>query len=303
MLFGSLSVLFTNVVIADNQSVDFSYQTINGGTQIEITGYSGSASELALPSVIDNKSVTSIGPSAFFEHDSLTVVVIPDSVVSIGSNAVNGCRNLNEVDIGYNLTGSNLTSIGDDAFFKCISLVNVSSPSKLSSIGELAFAYCTSLSSTPLSNSVKLIGDGAFEYCRSLQGIIIPDNVTSIENDTFLMCTSFTNVVISENVTSIHHLAFGNCTSLIRMEFKGNAPQCDPDWVSNHSAGLTIYYAEGATGFTSPTWQGIPTELISAYSPSAPILYGPSWTTYIFIIALLLVVVAVMTILVRRRLL
>jgi len=298
IMLGSFMVLFTVNVTADYQSGDFYYKIINGGSQIEISGYHGSASELAIPNMIDNKPVTSIGLLAFSGRSSLKVVGIPDNIVSIGNYAFSDCEHLVEVNIGRNVT-----SIGVCAFFKCTSLVNVSSPSKLFSIGELAFAYCTSLTSAPIPDNVKSIEESAFAYCRSLHSVVIPNGVTSIANYTFLMCSSLTSVEISENVTSIHSLAFDNCTLLTRMEFKGNAPQCDSDWITNHNTNLTIYYTEGATGFTSPTWLGIPTEEVSANGsrPSVIVDYGPHWLMIILGMVLVAGVIATLIIVSRKK--
>ncbi len=43
---------------------DYKYSVLADGT-VEITGYTGSATEIEIPAAIDGKSVTSIGNSAF----------------------------------------------------------------------------------------------------------------------------------------------------------------------------------------------------------------------------------------------
>ena len=63
----------------------FTYTTNNG--TITITGYPfpGPKGALTIPSTITGLPVTSIGSGALASCDSLTSVVIPDSVSSIGS--------------------------------------------------------------------------------------------------------------------------------------------------------------------------------------------------------------------------
>ena len=58
--------------------------------------------------------MTRIGDRAFFRCESLTDIVIPDSVTSIGDRAFTNCRSLSEVVIP-----DSVTSIGDRAFYGC----------------------------------------------------------------------------------------------------------------------------------------------------------------------------------------
>jgi hypothetical protein len=66
-----------------------------------------------------------------------------------------------------------------------------------------------------------------------------------------------TSVQIPDTVTSIGEGAFSGTGSLTRMEFKGSAPSLGVDWILDHAADLKVYYIYGATGFTSPIWEGI----------------------------------------------
>ena len=66
-------------------------------------------------------SVTSID-SAFSNCSSLTSVIIPNSVTSIGDSAFYDCTGLESVTIG-----NSVTSIGNDAFYLCSSLTNITS--------------------------------------------------------------------------------------------------------------------------------------------------------------------------------
>jgi hypothetical protein len=72
---------------------DFEYEVKSDGT-VEITEYTGSEASVVVPDKIDNKSVTSMGPLAFYHCTSLTSVTIPDGVTSIGVEAFYGCSSL-----------------------------------------------------------------------------------------------------------------------------------------------------------------------------------------------------------------
>ena len=103
---------------------------------------------------------------AFFCCRSLSDIVIPSSVTSIGNRAFLSCLSLSKIVIP-----SSVTSIGDSAFFCCRSLSDIVIPSSVTSIGVSAFRCCGSLSKIVIPSSVTSIGDRAFYNCK------FPDNL------------------------------------------------------------------------------------------------------------------------------
>ena len=207
---------------------NFAYE-VNEDGGVTITRYTGSDTEVVIPSTINGKKVTSIGNYAFSYCTSLTSVTIPDSVTIIGGMAFSGCKGLADKNgfvvvrnILYNYYGNDseitipdsVTSIGDWAFSDCTSLTSVTIPNGVTSIGDWAFYNCTSLTSVTIPDSVTSIGDRAFEDCTSLTSVTIPNGVTSIGDRAFSYCTSLTSVTIPDSVTSIGDYAFSYCTSL-----------------------------------------------------------------------------------------
>ena len=77
---------------ADTADGTITYAENEGG--VTVTGYTGSDTDVNIPSMIDGKKVISIGAHAFIDCTSLTSVTIPDSVTSIGDHAFNGCTGL-----------------------------------------------------------------------------------------------------------------------------------------------------------------------------------------------------------------
>ena len=181
--------------------------SVKEGTRIicdRAFGNCSSLSEIVIPS-----SVTSIGDSAFYGCDSQSKIVIPSSVTSIGDWAFYGCSSLSEIVIP-----SSVTSIGKDAFFRCHSLLEIVIPSSVTSIGNSAFWGCNSLSEIVIPSSVTSIGDWAFYGCSSLSEIVIPSSVTSIGYSAFEGCKSLSEIVIPSSVTGIGNSAFSDCDSL-----------------------------------------------------------------------------------------
>ena len=101
----------------------------------------------------------------------------------ICDNAFTWCRSLSDIVIP-----DSVTSIGIGAFFNCSSLSNIVIPDSVTSIGGAAFLTCRSLSSIVIPDSVTSIGDSVFRGCSSLSEIVIPSSVTSIGDWTFNGC-------------------------------------------------------------------------------------------------------------------
>ena len=154
-------------------------------------------------SLIIPDSVISIGSSAFKDCTSLTSVTIPDSVTSIGYSAFDGCISLTDLAIP-----DSVTDIGDYAFYGCRSLSSVLIPNGVNNIGEYTFNGCDSLMRVTIPNSVTSVGSCAFQNCTSLTNVTIPDSVTSIGGGAFGGCNSLTDVAVSDSVTSIGGGAF-----------------------------------------------------------------------------------------------
>ena len=88
--------------------------------------------ELVIPGEIDGHTVTAIADSAF-ELWQTTILVLPDSIVSIGSNAFNQCGRLQSVSFP-----EGLQSIGENAF-RLTGLDSVRIPASVTQIGKDAF--------------------------------------------------------------------------------------------------------------------------------------------------------------------
>ena len=158
-----------------------------------------------------------IADGAFMGCSSLTSIVIPDSVTSIGASAFSGCSSLTGITIP-----DGVTSIGGDAFYGCSSLTSIVIPDSVTSIGGYAFRDCSSLTSIVIPDSVTSIGWEAFRDCSSLTSIVIPDSVTSIGWGAFYGCSSLASITIPDGVTSIGGSAFWSCDSLTTVYYTGN---------------------------------------------------------------------------------
>ena len=213
-------------------------------TTCTITGIKDkTVSEIIVPDY-----VTAIDDYAFAWYDSLTNVVIGDSVTSIGESAFYSCSNLqyNEYDNAYYLGNSEnpyliLVKSKNTSITSCIIHENTKF------IHSDAFYVCTRLTSVVIGNGVTSIGEDAFRYCTRLTSVVIGNAVTSIGSWAFYDCTSLTSVVIGNGVTSIGSRAFYDCTSLDNIYYRGTEAQWQAiskgeDWAHYYSNNTGNYY-------------------------------------------------------------
>ena len=123
----------SKIVNKDN----FLFYTDNGVNYL--LGYVGEETELVLPENYNGQSYE-IYQYAFSHHQTLTSVIIPNSVTAIGRYAFTSCQSLRNVTIG-----NSVTSIGDYAFVLCFNLTSVTIGSSVTSIGTEAFRDCYKL--------------------------------------------------------------------------------------------------------------------------------------------------------------
>lgn len=201
--------------------------------------------ELTIPSECNNLPVVGIMEWGFYECANLSVVVIPDSVTSIGTSAFSSCSNLVSVTIG-----SNVANIDENVFSGCLKLVEIVNKSNLNNssfdseecnpkiihneeskiVNENGFLFITDNGTNYL---VSYIGNekintlpndfGGYEYSLNdyaffnnygLTDLTIPDKVVSIGCRAFYD-SSLTNVVIGNGVTTISEESFLCCSNLL----------------------------------------------------------------------------------------
>ena len=145
-------------------------------TDLAITGLrNNQLTELRIPHEVDGKSFKRIAGGAFKNNTSITSVILPPSIVDIGSNAFYNCTSLKSIKIDEEVTG-----IGSDAFYHCESLSTIKLPESMQYIGNRTFANCISLKSINLPDNIEDIGKGAFMNCISLKQINIPEKVIKL---------------------------------------------------------------------------------------------------------------------------
>ena len=241
-------------------------------------------------------TVISIRAKAFERCSALTKVVLPKNLTKIDEYTFNECSSLAEI-----VLPESLTTIGEYAFYMCTSLKHIRIPKSvtewdlafsdsgletvelaegLESIGAAALA-ATNLREVVLPSSMKTIGDAAFYKCEKLTSVTLNEGLVSLSWVNTFALTGLTEIVIPSTVTDVTEADFEGCDSLQKMKFEGNAPSDfaftplaladengDPlldedgnEIYDDIQGSYTVYYHEGAQGFTSPEWNGYTTEI------------------------------------------
>ena len=181
-----------------------------------ITGYKGSASSLAIPSVIDGYTVTKIQQNAFKNNTKIRSIAIPDSVTEIGGEAFYECTSLSNVKLS-----KNIKVLEYNVFCGCTNLTSIEIPASLENAGGDRYIGTfakTGLQNVTFEDGITKIPNNLFKNCTSLKSIIIPETVTEIGGEAFYGCTSLSNVKLSEYIEVLEYNVFCGCTNLTSIE-------------------------------------------------------------------------------------
>lgn len=111
---------------------------------------------------LENFQITAIGEKAFYVGekdfpngwDKITLIELPESVLTIGTRAFQGLSALKSVYLP-----NSITAIGEFAFYSCSSLTEVTLPINLEKLEWYAFENCTSLETLVIGSEItEIIG-------------------------------------------------------------------------------------------------------------------------------------------------
>ncbi len=228
-LYGFIFELYTYTTEGEDQK-----------TAAKVTGYRGTIPEtLCFPSEYNGYNVRGIDDHLFSDNTAIKSVILPYSLLDIGSSAFEGCTSLQQV---ISLASDEVT-IGNSAFKNCTALQEVKAPcnpptkflsqsfyytTSLSSVqlfaksyGEEAFAY-SGIEYLPeqFMPEGMTIGDGAFEYSQVEEvRLFCESGLLSIGKGAFAGCGKLSDVQLTgtdetEGRIEIGELAFSGCSNL-----------------------------------------------------------------------------------------
>ena len=221
---------------------DYEYDILDDGT-VEVLSYLGSATSVTIPSQINGRAVTLIGPYSFRDNSVLKSVTIPDGITTIGYGAFYNCNKLAVVNIP-----NSVTSIEFEAFYGCISYKNIKIPDTVTNIENSAF-YNTGLyfnddkwddgvlyignhlikadcidGDYEIREGTLTIADNAFEDCEDLESVTFPDSVRNV-CAAFTNCTGIESMELGKGVETVAAYAFDGCSNLKSITFPASVKE------------------------------------------------------------------------------
>ena len=164
-----------------------------------------------------------------------------------------------DVIIPKTIDGYTVTSIAQDAFRNCLTMVTLTIPSTVSEIGDFIVMgaknlttlyyntdYECSSSSVFMNASFRkvVIGGSAIPALHSqVEEVVLPETITALPDRAFSGCRSLKTIVIPQSVKSIGAEAFYNCSSLTEINLPANL-----EYIGNRA----FQYCHSLTSITIP---------------------------------------------------
>ncbi|MGN1245067.1 MAG: leucine-rich repeat domain-containing protein, partial [Muribaculaceae bacterium] len=211
---------------------------LNGeGTGYIVRGvYEGSqkpSGDVIIPAEHNGLPVVKIADLGFANWNKFSTLTLPNTIKEIGYKAFEYCSAMETLTIAE---GSGLTTIGENAFYSCKKLGEVSLPGTVTTMGQLAFGN-TGLVTVTLGEGITEIPAHSFYASSNLKNINFPESCTKIGNYAFLGC-AFEELVFPTTIAEIGDGAFASCTQLTALDI--NVPTIGSEAFSYCSAIQTL---------------------------------------------------------------
>ena len=202
-----------------------------------VIGVQPGLGEVVIPQTTDGVVVTRIGNAAFKCRAGLTSVVIPSSVLSIGSGAFYGCAGLESISVdpaseSFKVVNGCLMSKDGMTLVRGPAQSAVTIPDGVKSISSFAFESCGSLKSIAIPSSVTDIGEAAFQKCYALDSITIHKSVSYVGFVAFAQCNNLTTVYVdvgdTYRVKQMLERSDGIDVCLLNFVEQGDLPEIEP---------------------------------------------------------------------------
>ncbi len=118
--------------VVSAEAPDFSYKLIDG--EAWLTNYTGTATELTLPTTLDGYSVVGVSEMDFCNNKTVVSLTIPGNIKTVGQMSMSNWSALEKV-----VFEEGVETIGWESFYYCKSLSEVDFPDSLKKIDAFAF--------------------------------------------------------------------------------------------------------------------------------------------------------------------
>lgn len=198
--------------------------------------------DVVIPSELGGKTVTAIGEGAFFKNESITSVVIPDTVETIGIYAFADCSELKSITVGEKVwriapfafdntpwlasqtdefvtvgdgvliayNGTSRTPVLPDgvrhlggAFSGNPDIRKLTLGRGVLTISDMALSFCSELVEVDLGLSLVYAGDQAFSGSEKITALVFPDTLRYLGSQATMNCYALKYVYLGKSLTAL----------------------------------------------------------------------------------------------------
>ena len=168
--------------------------------------------------MIIGSNVTTIEGYAFAASSQIKSIVVPDSVVSIGDHAFDGCSGLTSVSLG-----SGITYVGE-TIFPAYPKYQYTQEGSLLYLGNENNPYvyladvdaddAKVITEITINERCRVIGEKALAWCKQITDVTIPNSVVAIGNNAFESCDKLNSVTVGDSLVWVGSSIFRNCSNM-----------------------------------------------------------------------------------------
>lgn len=149
-----------------------------------------------------------------FNHDKTELILYPSAKTDTSYTVPAGCtrlasyafmanQSLQQIDISV------VQEIGDDVFYYCTGLQEITIPDGITELAGSSFGNCTALKKITLPEGITNLGSGCFYNCVMLEEIQLPESLTGMNSYAFFNCGSLRSLRVPPGVKTIGDYAMG----------------------------------------------------------------------------------------------
>lgn len=219
---------------------EFSFDPV--ATTATITGFSGNATEIVIPATALNPDdnldypVVAIGDFAF-AGTSITSVTLHSGIQEVGENAFFGCTLLE------NVSGtSSLKKVGCNAFADTPWIAVFDDPAIY--IGKALYSYSGETDWVFVADGTYSISSGAFNGCEDIKNLVIPASVSEIAETTYAETIYGFEGSAAEEFAEEYSLSFATIPALIVKEAPVKTSYIQGETEIDVEGGVLLYLDE-----------------------------------------------------------
>lgn len=158
-------IIKSGTIAIASYAFNWHYYLYNGELYTNKYSHEKNIAKLLIPD-----SVIAIGSEAFSDNTAINEIIVSRKLEYIGQRAFSGCKMMT----GFNLP-STVKYIETEAFDGCWNAFKeLTIPASVRHIGSHAFRNCLTLEKVIFLEPIEKIGSGIFESCERLSSIVVP---------------------------------------------------------------------------------------------------------------------------------